>query len=65
MLPGDFSTLANVIFGAGNPLELLFDSSRYSSDNSEESQDIDATDLAFDNIIHPLEGVRLPRSCIT
>ena len=53
MLPGDFPTLANLIFGASNPLALLFDSSSSRSDNTEESQDIDADDSAFDNFINP------------
>ena len=65
MLPGDFPTLANLIFGAGNPLALLFDSSSYSNDNSEESQDTHAHNFAYDNFINPLEGLRLPRSCMT
>ena len=65
MHPGDFPTLANLIFGAGNPLALLFDSSSYSSDSSEESQDIHADNFDYDNFINPLEGLRLPRSCMT
>ena len=67
MLPGDFPTLANLIFGARNPLALLFDSSSSSSssDSSESSQDIDDDDDEFYNIFNPLEGFRLPRSCVT
>ena len=65
MLPGDFATLANLFFGAGNPLALLFDSSSCNGDNSEESQDMHANNFAFDNLINPLEGLRLPRSCMT
>ena len=65
MLPGDFPTLANLIFGAGNPLALLFDSSSYSSDSSEESQDPHADNFAHDNFINSLEGLRLSRSCMT
>jgi hypothetical protein len=65
MLPGDFPTLANLIFGAGNPLALLFDSSSCSSDSSEESQDTHADNFTYDNFINPLEGLRLPRSCMT
>ena len=71
MLPGDFPTLVNLIFGAGNPLALLFDSSSYSSDSSDESQDTHDThdthddNFTYDNFINPLEGLRLPRSCTT
>ena len=65
MLPGDFATLANLVFGAGNPLALLVDSSSCSSDNWEESQDVDADNFAFDNFINPLEGLLLPRTCMT
>ena len=65
MLPSDFPTLANLFFGAGNPLALLLDSSSYSSDSSEESQDIHAHNFAYDNFVNPLEGLRLPRSCMT
>ena len=65
MLPGDFPTLANLIFGAGNPLALLFDSSSYSSDSSKESQDTHADNFDYDNFINPLEGLRLQRSCMT
>ena len=64
MLPGDFPTLANLFFGAGNPLALLFDSSSSSSDTSESSQYIDVDDDEFYNIRNPLEGFRLPRSCV-
>ena len=53
MFPGDVPTLSNVIFGASNPLALLFDSSSSRSDDSEESQDINADDSAFDNFINP------------
>ena len=50
----------SLIFGAVNPLALLFDSSSCSSDSSKESQDIHA-----DNFIDPMEGFRLPRRCMT
>ena len=53
MLPGDFPTLANLIFVAGNPLALLIDDSSSSSDNAEEPQDIHADNFAFDNFINP------------
>ena len=39
--------------------------SRDSCDKSEELQDIHADNFAFDNLINPLEGLRLPRSCMT
>ena len=65
MLPGDFPTLANLFFDAGNPLALLFDNSSYSSDSSEESQDIHADNFNYDNFINPLEGLRLSRSRMT
>ena len=65
MLLGDFPTPANLFFGAGNPLALLFDSSSYSSDSSEDSQDTHADYFDYDNFINPLEGLRLPRSCMT
>ena len=65
MLPGDFPTLANLIFGAGNPLALLIDDSSSSSDNAEEPQDIHADNFAFDYFINPLEGLRLPRTRMT
>ena len=53
MLPGYFATLANLFCGASNPLALLLDSSSSRSDNSEESQDIDADASAFDKFINP------------
>ena len=65
MFPGDFPTLANLIFGAGNPLALLFDDSSSSGDSSDDSQDIDDDNEAFDPMVNPLEGERLPRSCMT
>ena len=65
VLPGDFPTLANLIFGAGNPLALLFDDSSSSSDSADDSQDIDDDNEAFDHFVDPLEGMRLPRSCMT
>ena len=65
VLPGDFPTLENLFFGAGNSLALLLDSSSYSSDSSEESQDTHADNVDYDKFIYPLEGLRLPRSCMT
>ena len=57
-------TLANLIFRAGNPLALLSDGSRSSSDVPEDSQDIDVDGVTFDNFVDPLEGLRFPRSCM-
>ena len=43
----------------------MFDDSSSSSDSSDDSQDIDVDDVTFDNCVNPLEGLRLPRSCMT
>ena len=62
MLPDDFLILANLTFGARNPLALVFDDSSCSSDSSNDSQDIDDDNEAFAHFVDPLEGMRLPRS---
>ena len=64
MLPDNLPTLTNHFFGAGNPLAILFDDSSSGSDTSKDSQDMH-DDLNFDNFVNPLEGLRLPRSCMT
>ena len=58
-------TLANLIFGAGNPLALLFNDSSSSSDNSEDWIDINEDKDAYDIFANPLEGMRLPRTRMT
>ena len=65
MLPDDFPTVANLFFGAGNPLALLLDDSSSSSDSADDSQDTNDDNEAFDIFVGPLEGMRLPRSCMT
>ena len=65
MLPSDFPTRANLFFGAGNPLALLFDDFSSSSDISDDSQDIDDYNEAFDRYVDLLESMRLPRSWMT
>ena len=65
MLPGDFPSLANLIFGAGNPLAALDLESSSDSDSSEDSDDVDDNFDAFVDIVNPLEGFRLPRIGMT
>ena len=60
LLPGNFPNLANLIFGAGNPLALF---PLDSSSESDSSEDIDDTQDDFDSfvdIVNLLEGFRLP-----
>ena len=65
MLPGNFPNLANLIFGAGNPLALFPLDSSSESDSSEDMDDTEDDFDAFVDIVNPLEGLRLPRSCVT
>ena len=65
MLPGNFRTLANFFFGAGNPLAVLHFDSHSSSVGSEDSDDTDETHGAIFDIVNPLEALLLPRSCVT
>ena len=50
MFPGDFPTLANLIFGASNPLALLFDDSSSSNDSSDDSQEYMLINLLMINL---------------
>ena len=65
MLPGNYQTLADLIVGAGNLLAFLSHDVSSSGDSSEDSLDIDDDDDAFDNNVNPVEGLRLPWSCMT
>ena len=65
MLPGNFPSLASLIFGAGNPLAVLHLDLSSNSDSSEDFDDIDDDFDSFVNIVNLLEGFRLPRIGMT
>ena len=58
-------TLANLIFGTGNSLALVFDKSSLRSGNSENWRDLNEDNDAYDILTNPLEGMRMPRSRMT
>ena len=65
MLPGNFPSLASIIFGADNPLAVLHLDSSFNRDSFENFDDIDDDFDAFVDIINLLEGFRLPRIGMT